>query len=250
MFAKLSEIEEGEDERKSFQEFIGALFELDLSLTVDKGIAERVCNLLRRFAKPEFTVIAEDDFYGYLLNPRSEDSWAPEDYEFHFRVFERNIAYIRRSLSERRDETLLAGVDNLNCWLKNAEHLYGILRSNSFRAISLEQRVESLEEGADASKREYITILGIFAAIVVAFTAGVSFSGSALQNVGSASPYKLGLVLIPMAWFLLDLVGLLIVFLFAMVHKAKQRAFYVMLTTGNLLFLVLLVLDISFGQGL
>ncbi len=145
---------------------------------------------------------------------------------------------------------LLGTVENLNRWLKKAEYLYGILEVNSSKTASLERRVASLEKSTDSSKREHITILGIFAAIVVAFTAGVSFSGSALQNIGNATPYKLGLVLMPMALFLLDLVGLLIVFLIEMVGNVKKKPFYITLCVGNALFVALFWLDIAFGREL
>lgn len=250
VLAKLNEIGEAEDECQFFHCFMAALFEFDLSLTTNKEIESKASELLERVASPGCALFGEFEFYGCVLGAGKGESQVPESSDSCFRVFERNIAFTRKSLSGQKSEMLSGKLDDLSHWLENAERLKGILESNSLKTISLERRIASLEESADASKREYITILGIFAAIVVAFTAGISFSGSALQNIGSASPYKLGLVLIPMALFLMDLVGLLIVFLMEMVEKVKKAAFYWTLGIGNGLFLFMLGLNIVLGQGL
>ena len=42
----------------------------------------------------------------------------------------------------------------------------------------------------ESSQREYIAILGIFAAVVLAFTGGIAFSTSVLNNVAKASIYR------------------------------------------------------------
>lgn len=52
---------------------------------------------------------------------------------------------------------------------------------------------KSLGDAKNAQK-EYIAILGIFAAVVLAFTGGIAFSTSVLQNIHSASIYRLVLV--------------------------------------------------------
>lgn len=60
-------------------------------------------------------------------------------------------------------------------------------------------------------QNEYITILGIFASIVLAFTGGMTFSGSVLENIHKASCYRilaivlvLGLILFNLMWLLID----------------------------------------------
>lgn len=70
---------------------------------------------------------------------------------------------------------------------------------------------------------------------MMALTAGIAFSSSALQNIGEASPVKIGAVLIPLAWFLWNLVGLLILFLRETV-KGKGRAVPGIMIAVNVLF--------------
>ena len=40
-------------------------------------------------------------------------------------------------------------------------------------------------------QREYISILGIFAAVVLAFTGGIAFSTSVLKNINTVSVYRI-----------------------------------------------------------
>ncbi len=61
----------------------------------------------------------------------------------------------------------------------------------------------NVETELGKQQREYISILGIFAAVVLAFTGGIAFSTSVLNNINTASVYRIlvvsliiGLVLI------------------------------------------------------
>lgn len=62
-------------------------------------------------------------------------------------------------------------------------------------------------------QKEYITILGIFAAIVLAFTGGIVFSSSVLENIDKPSIYRIslmafiiGLVFFNLIWILIDFI--------------------------------------------
>lgn len=49
----------------------------------------------------------------------------------------------------------------------------------------------AVEEELGKQQREYIAILGIFAAVVLAFTGGIAFSTSVLNNINAVSPYRI-----------------------------------------------------------
>ena len=62
-------------------------------------------------------------------------------------------------------------------------------------------------------QKDYITILGIFAAIILAFTGQFAFSSSILENIGSSTAYRLvlialiiGLVFFNLIWVLIDFI--------------------------------------------
>lgn len=63
-------------------------------------------------------------------------------------------------------------------------------------------------------EKKYITILGIFAAIVLAFVGGITFSSSVLQNMASVSVYRLFLVIDFLGFVLINVIYLLMKFIF------------------------------------
>lgn len=84
---------------------------------------------------------------------------------------------------------------------------------------NIDQLNEEIQETArDAKKtvkeaqKESTAILGIFAAIVLAFTGGMIFSTSVFENIGNASIYKIGLLAILVAFALLNIIYWLLCF--------------------------------------
>lgn len=62
-------------------------------------------------------------------------------------------------------------------------------------------------------EREYITILGIFASIVVVFMGGATFTSTVLQGIDSSSIYRLVLIVDFIAFVLINSIYLLVEFL-------------------------------------
>lgn len=70
-----------------------------------------------------------------------------------------------------------------------------------------------IEDSQKQMQNEYVTILGIFAAIVLAFTGGMTFSSSVLNNISKASVYRLSLISFIIGMIFFDLVWVLIDFI-------------------------------------
>lgn len=101
--------------------------------------------------------------------------------------------------------------DNL---LKLQDHiLLEIVRLNHIKEIK--QEIEKTSKEVQESKKSYITILGIFASIILAFVSGISFSNSVLSNIDKASIYRLIFVMAFIALF----VGNILYALFAFLSK-------------------------------
>ena len=91
---------------------------------------------------------------------------------------------------------------------------------NEIASASLVDKVEKanalIEENSQNVKnleKEYITILGIFASIVLAFVGGLTFSTSVLQHINAISIYRLLLVADLIGVVLLNVVCILIKFI-------------------------------------
>lgn len=107
---------------------------------------------------------------------------------------------------------------------------------------SFDERVKAqIEETQQKLQRNYISILGIFAAIVVAFMSGTAFSSSVLENIDKASIYRISFVVLIVAFFMFNLVCALFMFL-NKVSEIKNRAMVWLLVVADVVFVVLITL--------
>lgn len=73
-------------------------------------------------------------------------------------------------------------------------------------------------------EKEYITILGIFSSVVLSFVAGITFSTSVLENMHNVGIYRLVLVILLIAFVLLNTVNLLVRYIFRL-NRAEDCKF-------------------------
>jgi len=78
---------------------------------------------------------------------------------------------------------------------KNIQESEVTLKELSDQTIKdLTQLSTNVQNKKEDMQKEYISILGIFAAIVLAFTGGIVFSGSVLENIDKSSIYRITLI--------------------------------------------------------
>lgn len=121
------------------------------------------------------------------------------------------INYTKRFTNET--ESKLAQNEVLLNNLQSQQQQSDVEREKAFNAIRIEaaQAQQESKDNQAKMQSEYITILGIFASIVLAFTGGMTFSTSVLENISSSSIYRiivisliLGLILFDVIWLLID----------------------------------------------
>lgn len=108
--------------------------------------------------------------------------------------------------------------------------------------VELDRNTDEMERSQKKMQNEYITILGIFASIVLAFTGGMTFSNSVMSNIAKASIYRIflitpivGLIVFDLIWALLDFIGQL---------NDKKHINRTVFTLCNLAFSVIIFLGI------
>lgn len=97
--------------------------------------------------------------------------------------------------------------------------LHQIENVNNIFANSIEDAKENLQKQIKGVEKEYISILGIFAAIVLAFVGGITFSTSVLQNISAVSVFRLLLVVDFLAFVLINVIYILVKFIFTINEK-------------------------------
>ena len=80
-------------------------------------------------------------------------------------------------------------------------------------SMASEKENERINNKVKAIEKDYITILGIFAAIMLAFVGAFTFSTSVLNNIGNASLIKLSVIAIIIGLVFIALVKVLLDFL-------------------------------------
>lgn len=126
-------------------------------------------------------------------------------------------------------------------WDKEHRHIEDQLRV-------LEKKAESMQRKAESMQKDYITILGIFAAILITFVAGMTFSSSILNNMDKVSIYRLTFVILVIALMLFNLLHMLIEFISKMQNcdietRFGQRWFQSKSSIINIVLLSMLLLD-------
>ena len=72
-------------------------------------------------------------------------------------------------------------------------------------------------------EKEYITILGIFASVVLAFTAGIAFSTSVFENIDSVSAYRIIIVALIIGLVLINIIFALFYYIGLLIDKTKEE---------------------------
>ena len=114
----------------------------------------------------------------------------------------------RMKYMAQQNKAQIEGVDKLHKEVENV----------GAKAMAIREDMDSMQEDL---QRNYVTILGIFAAIVIAFATGSAFSSSVIQSMTSVSIYRLAFVMVVLGLFLFDLVVALFFFI-CRVSKFKE----------------------------
>ena len=88
-------------------------------------------------------------------------------------------------------------------------------------------------------QNEYITILGIFAAIVLAFTGGMTFTSSVLENLHKSSIYRIVFIALIVGCILFNLIWLLLDFIRNLNEHTIRKTW--MFWTFNIMFIILML---------
>lgn len=137
--------------------------------------------------------------------------------------------------------------DHINLDISRINYLRGISNDseelkNSVAEESKKSRL--LMEKAQKMQREYVTILGIFASIIVAFFSGVGFSSAVLSNIHKVSVYRLAFMTILLAIILFNLLVVLMNFIRDMVsieHNAHGKT----VRNFNVILVLLLIVIVA-----
>ncbi|ASM34649.1 Uncharacterised protein [Campylobacter sputorum subsp. bubulus] len=122
--------------------------------------------------------------------------------------------------------------------LKDAKNIAEKANKNSEEAII---NIKNAKDKLDNIQKDYITILGIFAAIIVAFVASFTFSTSVLNNIDKASIYRLITVISILSIFIVNVLNSLYIFLKQIHYREEAKINYKFLFIFNCCMLLIMI---------
>ena len=104
----------------------------------------------------------------------------------------------------------------------------------------------NVETELEKQQREYISILGIFVAVVLAFTGGIAFSTSVLNNINTVSVYRIILVSLIIGLVLINILFGLFYYVDRLVNGLQENRNKIKpLLISNVVLCVLMIATIS-----
>lgn len=93
--------------------------------------------------------------------------------------------------------------------------------------VNVEEKTKSAMENTDDIRNnlvgQVVAILGVFAAIVLAFTGGMAFSTSALENINKSSAYRIVIVCLIIGFTFFNTIAALVLYLDRLVFRITRR---------------------------
>ncbi|GAA9910605.1 hypothetical protein VN0834_03290 [Helicobacter pylori] len=130
------------------------------------------------------------------------------DKEQAFMMLTQNIKALKEIQDNKEVESIKPKLEklydhmNLECIrLQDFDEKMSRVKDISIKLDNLNKNYKKLSEELNKQQTQYITILGIFASIVLTFVGGLAFSTSVLSNIDKANAYRLVFVMAFIALF-------------------------------------------------
>lgn len=119
--------------------------------------------------------------------------------------------------------------------------LQGAFSEVEAKAVRLDDKIEN-------SQKEYISILGIFAAVVLAFTGGIAFSTSVLNNINKSNVYRITIVSLVIGLILVNVLFGLFYYINSIVKQ--NTSLKPLIISNAVIFLLMLIFFIGWNSGI
>ena len=155
---------------------------------------------------------------------------AKDENEYNLDYLSDNLESIRRLVEKdclynplsKLSDHLNLEIGRYNHYSEYESRVKDLLKQNQDIAAALadaQNSADKANEKAASMQTEYITILGIFAAIILAFTGSFSFAGSVLNNIHQASIYRLIIISLVVGLVTFNIISILIDFIIKINNK-------------------------------
>lgn len=118
--------------------------------------------------------------------------------------------------------------DHFHLYLNQIENI------NNVFANGIEETKNNLKTEIKGIEKEYISILGIFSSVVLAFVGGMAFSSSVLENINKASIYRTILIALIIGFVFFNIIHLMIYFICKINNHSTKEIIIICMTFNAL----------------
>lgn len=235
MYKRLEAIYDAPDNEKRFRHFYSDIFSVLTQIQQDPTLGN--IDILAQ----NLDVIRN----GYQATTKAQDGRLIDVSDAINKLYDHvNLDVARINYSDSLFHTMSgeATIEQMKAELNSVKSTVQEMHSvaDSFKGI--EQKIQDVEKQLDSSQKDYISILGIFAAVVLAFTGGIAFSTSVLNNIAQASIYRTVLVSLIIGLVLVNTIFGLFYYVNTIVNKDKSLK---PICISNAIIVILLLLTLA-----
>lgn len=227
------------DNQKKLKEYILELSLNSLELKLDEKISE-------------LQFIYVDDFRHYYSEIFGTITIIKNDDKRDLQTLIENIGKIFQEVKLRHDNSsedisedfflkIKKLYDHINLDVARIKYTEALVNKITEQNQVTNAELKKINDKAEKMQRDYVTILGIFAAVIIAFVSGMTFSTSVLNNIDKVSIYRLLFIIILIALFIFNLLNLLFDFLIKINKISSDNNGSLIGTINNTLGFALLV---------
>lgn len=137
--------------------------------------------------------------------------------------------------------------DHVNLEIARLNYCVSVMKSETEissiqkKVESAEKTLEKIKEKSENIQKEYISILGIFSAVVLAFIGGIVFSTSVFSNIHLASIYRIVLITLIVGIVVVNIIYALFMFISNLTNKKEKQFSQKQIIFFNAIFLFLIL---------
>lgn len=202
----------------------------------------------------ELQLIYVDDFRHYYSEIFGTITIIKNDDKYDLQTLTENINKIFQEVKIKHDESaenineefflkVKKLYDHINLGVSRIKYTETLVNKITEQNRTTNEELRKINDKAEKMQRDYVTILGIFAAVIIAFVSGMTFSTSVLNNIDKVSIYRLVFIITLIALFIFNLLNLLFDFLIK-INKISSDNNGSLIGTINTILSIALVADI------
>ncbi len=156
--------------------------------------------------------IQENSTYSEKLSAEYEKSWKAIE----------GIQQMYQRASDNTDKSLKLIQDTSDRMQQKEKEISEKEKEVSEKVKKANKLLQNTKKKVESLQKDYITVLGILASILITFTSGSIFSSSVLANIHQSSRYRISFICIVLGFILCNTVAFLMLFIKWIVQAEKE----------------------------